>query len=334
MTVRLITGPPGAGKNKYVTDRWKDGNFIVDFDEIRATHPNLSLDELKFIRNGMEEVAKNFKGDAWVIRCVADAKARTELATRLNASEVVVLETPADVAKERVKERGRDPHKNEQVFTAIDDWWSQYGVVTSDVIVKPEMGDSLSDRKKTMPDIEKGYPADTPVAEMTDKEQAAYWKYHARKHENIVKEQKDYSELKEKAAKFDALNKPEDKDDKNDGTPGAPVDAAALRAEILAELRAEQLPAQVRSAFVAAVGDRLEEDALDNILEDIDLNKFVKDGSVDVERVKTKAELIAPAVRQVTRRSGNRTHQGTRERTTGSTVASGKELFEEFSKKK
>lgn len=34
---------------------------------------------------------------------------------------------------------------------------------------------------------DRGYPANTPVAEMTAEQQTAYWRYHARKHENAYK---------------------------------------------------------------------------------------------------------------------------------------------------
>jgi hypothetical protein len=36
-------------------------------------------------------------------------------------------------------------------------------------------------------DDDRGYPANTPVAEMTPQQQTAYWRYHARKHENAYK---------------------------------------------------------------------------------------------------------------------------------------------------
>jgi hypothetical protein len=36
-------------------------------------------------------------------------------------------------------------------------------------------------------DDDRGYPANTPTAEMTPAQQTAYWKHHARKHETTVK---------------------------------------------------------------------------------------------------------------------------------------------------
>jgi len=41
-----------------------------------------------------------------------------------------------------------------------------------------------------------GFPADTPVAEMTQDQQLAYWKHQSRKHERRADERKDYDQLK------------------------------------------------------------------------------------------------------------------------------------------
>lgn len=338
MTVRLITGPPGAGKNTYVTERFKDGDFVVDFDEIRQTHPSLSLDELRVIRDSLEQVAKDFKGNAWVIRCVADAQKRTEVAERIGAEEVVVLETDAATAKERVKARGRNPEKNEQVFSAIDNWWSQYGVVESHLIVRPDKGHPNSDRKKNMADTEneasgtedhsdKGFPPQTKIADMTPEQQAAYWKFQSRKHEGNV------TNLRQELDKRPAAPKPTEPPaaPKTD----APLDAAELRKQILAEIKKEQAPELVRSQFEGLIGDRLPEATRDAILEDLNLNNFVKeDGSLDKERIKAKADLIAPAVEGNVRTNRVRTHQGNRKQERTATVSSGKDLFEEFSKKR
>lgn len=52
---------------------------------------------------------------------------------------------------------------------------------------------------------EKGFPENTPVAEMTVAQQAAYWMWYARKHENLAKARGDYDELKVKADELDKV---------------------------------------------------------------------------------------------------------------------------------
>lgn len=310
MPVRLITGPPGAGKNKYIEKHGKDGDFIVDFDALREEFPELELDALKAIRDSREIVAKHWPGDAWVIRCVADAEKRKTLAESLGAVETVVLETDAETAKKRVEERGRNPEKNSEVFDAIDQWWSQYGVVASDVIVKPDMGTpSDTENKMPKPNNEHGFPDETPIAEMDDKQAAAYWKHKSRKHEANAKNLQEQLDARPEA-----------------------VDKDALKEEIRQEIEAENLPTAVRAKFKAIIADRLPEEDLDAVLEDLDLTKFIKDGSVDETRIETKANLIAPpAVKRVQRRTPNvSTHQGNRERQSTSSVASGRDLHADF----
>lgn len=184
-----------------------------------------------------------------------------------------------------------------------------------------------------MPDLEqksgtetdKGFPAETKIVDMKPEEQAAYWKFQSRKHEGNANNLR---------TELDAKNKPEVKPVVRADEPGAPIDAATLRKEILAELKKEQAPELVRAAFIAHIGDRLPEATRTAILEDLNFDRFVKeDGSVDKELIKTRADVLAPAVddRQVRK---TRTHQGNRRQEATASVASGKTLFEEFSKKR
>lgn len=336
MTVRLITGPPGAGKNTYVEKHMKEGDFVLDWDVLHQTYPALSMEQLKGVRQTFEDLAKDMSVDAWVIRCVADAAKRTELATKLGADEVVVLETDAETAKANVVKRGRDPEKNDQVFSAIDNWWSQYGVVESHLIVRPDKGHPNSDRKKKMADTEnetsgtedhsdKGFPAQTKIVDMTAEEQAAYWKFQSRKHEGNLNSLRASTE--KPAPKPDEQKKPEPE-------ANAPLDRDALRKELLADIKREQAPELVRSQFEAIIGDRLPEATRNAILDDLNLARFVKeDGSVDKELIKTRAELLAPAQKATSTRT-QRTHQGPRQQQATASVESGKTLYEEFSKKR
>lgn len=52
---------------------------------------------------------------------------------------------------------------------------------------------------------DRGFPASTPVADMTTEEQAAYWKHQSRKHEERANARSDYDQLRERAAELDRL---------------------------------------------------------------------------------------------------------------------------------
>lgn len=334
MTVRLITGPPGAGKNTYVAEHKKHGDVVIDLDVLKANNPTLSLEQVQDIRQRLEDAAQHIGSDVWVIRCVADANERAEHAKRMNASEVVVVETPAELAKAQARKRNRPGEKFDEIDAAIDRWWSQYGVIGSDLIVRPGTGQPHSDRKKNMSDIQnetsgtesdKGFPAETKIVDMTPEQQAAYWKFQSRKHEGNA------TNLK---AEIDSLKAPKPAAPAaKDESDNAPIDRDALRKELLADLKREQAPELVRSQFEAIIGERLPEDTRNSILEDLNLERFVKeDGSIDKDRIKEKAELLAG--KDVSNVRKVRTHQGPRKTESTASVSSGKALFEEFSKKR
>lgn len=54
---------------------------------------------------------------------------------------------------------------------------------------------------------DRGYPEGTPLEQMTDAQQAAYWRHHSRKHEQRAAQAPppdELAQLRDKAAKFDA----------------------------------------------------------------------------------------------------------------------------------
>lgn len=182
------------------------------------------------------------------------------------------------------------------------------------------MADTENEISGTEDHSDKGFPAQTKIVDMTPEQQAAYWKFQSRKHESALR------------SKQQAESKPEPK---TEAKPEAPLDAAALRKEILAEIKREQAPDLARSKFEALIGDRLSEKQRNAILDDLNYAKFVsEDGSIDTDAIKAKAELIAPAEEQSSSSPRRRTHQGARRQERTSSVQSGKDLFESERKNK
>lgn len=343
MTVRLIVGPPGAGKSHYVKEHAKESDLVIDLDQIREHFPEVAT--AKNVRKSMESALKDSKStrDAWVIRTAADPRKRKAIADRCGASEVVVIETPADLAKERVAERDKDnPELVKELSDSIDHWWNQYAMVESDLIVKPDTG-NLSDREKPMSQkhgennnsdhdgnqdeqqkTDKGFPADTPVADMTAEQQAAYWKYHSRKHETLAKAREDYDQMKalaEKWTEHEKASKPADQ-------VKAEEDAEEIRKAAEKAVSAKFATKLVTAEFKAATAGRIKSDDLTEILEDMDLTRYLNDdGEVDVERVTKKAAIIAPETRSSN--GTRRTHQQRRTSDTSSSIESGRDLYAE-----
>lgn len=172
---------------------------------------------------------------------------------------------------------------------------------------------------------ENGYPKDTPVVEMSDKEQAAYWKHHSRQHEAKAKSREDYDQQKADAEKWRQAQKDQMTPDQK------AIDAAKEEARL--EERRKIAPRLVKAEFKAKAKN-VDEELLEAFLEDLDHTKYLNaDGDVDADKVKQRVEKLAPKGRQQQQQQ-RQNHQGYRknEGTTG--VAGGRDLFASRNKNK
>jgi hypothetical protein len=168
---------------------------------------------------------------------------------------------------------------------------------------------------------DQGFPEDTPLTEMTDAQQAAYWKSHARRHEAVVKSRADYDELKAQAAEAKKLRKERESETEKLIREAGEQAAAAARAEVAPQL----VMAEFRAA---AAGGRIDAARLATLTEDIDLTRFLtKDGTVDVDRITAKVEAWAPAAEQRKPAPKPDPTQGARNTKTSGTDV-GREMYE------
>jgi len=209
------------------------------------------------------------------------------------------------------------------------------GVMPSGRIVWPILGaedDPDNPVQPPAPDpapkpADTGFPANTPVAEMNVDQQAAYWKYQARRHEDRVKAYggltpEQLADLRKKAEQHDALEF-ELMSDKDKA-----VAEAAQQARWAAE--AEITPRLVNAEFRVAAAGRIEPDRLATILEPLDLGKFLTDdGDVDTAKVSAFIDGIAPATGNHTRRGPSPEGHGRRDSSAlpERSVAAGRDLY-------
>jgi hypothetical protein len=169
---------------------------------------------------------------------------------------------------------------------------------------------------------EHGYPKDTPLVEMSDKEQAAYWKFHARQHESKAKSREDYDQQKADADKWRQAQKDQMTPDQK------AIDAAKEEARI--EERRKIAPRLVKAEFKAQAR-RVDPDILESFLEDIDSTKYLNaDGDVDIDKVKARVEKLTPKQQQQQQRQN---HQGYRKSDGATGLASGRDLYASRTKK-
>jgi hypothetical protein len=135
-----------------------------------------------------------------------------------------------------------------------------------------------------------GYPEGTPVAEMTDRQAAAYWRHQSRRHEDARKSaQSELAAVKPKADQYDALAEAS-KSEQERAVESAKTEAAnTAKAEAAVALAGQRL-----QGLLMARGKS--EDEADAIVDDVNVAKYVKDGQVDKDALRSAADRLAPKV--------------------------------------
>lgn len=143
-------------------------------------------------------------------------------------------------------------------------------------------------------DGEFDFPANKPLAEMTEAQRTEYWRHKARKHEDRVNSlgsltAAELTALREKATKHDAL----------EAELGTTADKAAAKAadDAKAAAKGEYQPALITARLDAAAARAgVSEEDLAKAVEFVDTAKFLAaDGTVDADKVKAFVATITPA---------------------------------------
>jgi hypothetical protein len=139
----------------------------------------------------------------------------------------------------------------------------------------------------TDPDVY-NYPENTALAQMTPDQQAEYWRHKARKHEDRVKAQADYDELKATADKYKQLVESQQTDHEKAVAEARRQGHAAALTEAGGQL--------VEQWVRAAAAGRLGEESVDALLAGLDRSRFLHPtGGVDTAKVYAFVSSIAPA---------------------------------------
>ena len=114
--VYLIYGSPCSGKSTYINEHLKRGDLVCDVDLIygaisgQNTHDaELYTHEVaRGLTSALKDVIRDRKGgwkNAYVVS-IANTKEKLKAETeRINADEVIFIDTPYEVCMERAKER-------------------------------------------------------------------------------------------------------------------------------------------------------------------------------------------------------------------------------------
>lgn len=144
------------------------------------------------------------------------------------------------------------------------------------------------------PPAEPGFPAGTPIEQMTIEQREAYWKHQSRRWEERAKPFKDLTpeklaELQTKAERADKLDY-----DLSSEHEKALSDAKSEAATAAATQFVPQIVAAKLDAAAARKG--IDADALSKALEFVDHEKFLNEsGEIDTAKVQSFIDGIAPA---------------------------------------
>lgn len=124
--VVLVVGPPAAGKSSWVERNAGAGDTVVDFDAIAQSlgsgsshdHANRFVSAAVAEQSRMERrVATMTEGTAYVIRAEPDPHERDEIARRVRATDVVVVDPGRQAVMSRMADR---PERSRRL---ADDWY-------------------------------------------------------------------------------------------------------------------------------------------------------------------------------------------------------------------
>ena len=173
---------------------------------------------------------------------------------------------------------------------------------------------------------EKGFPENTPVADMTIEQQLAYTRYHSHKHESLANQYRSLGDIETVKAKIAAAEAAEAA--KLTPSEQAVNEArAAGKAEAMLEANSAAATAILEANLVAR-GKSAEEIA--DILGPINASAFIADGKVDTAKVLAFANRVAGPADGTTTTTRQRLDmgQGNRgNRTTATGVDAGRELY-------
>lgn len=133
------------------------------------------------------------------------------------------------------------------------------------------------------------FPEHTPLASMSQAQQAEYWRHKARRHEDRNKAMSDYDALKETAAKYNQLVTASQTEQER-----AVAEATRQGRESALKEYGGQL---VEQWFRVHTAGRLPEESVNALLSGLDRAQFVDaNGNVDTAKVATFVNSIVPTV--------------------------------------
>jgi alanyl-tRNA synthetase len=138
-----------------------------------------------------------------------------------------------------------------------------------------------------------GFPPDTPVAEMTVDQQAAYWKHQSRKHEERARSREDYDAVKAKAAELDKIREQQMSEQEKAVNKAREEALAEGKRQAMTDLSTKYTRAMLETALTTR--GRTQEQ-VETLLRHVNFESYVANGEPDTDAIAAYADSIAGPV--------------------------------------
>lgn len=146
--VKVVTGPPAAGKTTYVKKNRARGDLVLDVDLLWRClgvlppyeRPNELKDVVLSVRRFIIDYCKRPSDleRAWIIATAADPEKRNAYAEKLHA-DILLLKPTREECKRRLREDEHRQRHLDRHLTLVDQWFANYEPRTGDEVIS---GDS------------------------------------------------------------------------------------------------------------------------------------------------------------------------------------------------
>lgn len=135
--VTIVAGPPGAGKTTYVKENKKRGDVVIDFDYLLSALTFLPVHDKPEHLIGLahavtqDAVARLVllgaeRPRSWLIGTLPTRQERQRIAGMFDNVRVVVLDTPAHVCIERIRQNPYRTNEMQEYIRVVNNWWNEY----------------------------------------------------------------------------------------------------------------------------------------------------------------------------------------------------------------
>lgn len=132
--VKLVFGPPAAGKTTFATENYRPGDIVIDLDGYLAeiggapweTDPALIRAAFEAHDADLRSLAHRRRGTAWLLKGAPSLAERTAWRLALRRIRYVPILTEPQICIERIRADPARQHQAEKMIATVHEWWRTY----------------------------------------------------------------------------------------------------------------------------------------------------------------------------------------------------------------